>query len=88
MTSEGNSALLPANVDHLSLLQGGLMNFQLPKISSYIQITERLVLQETVYVFCFPQISMFSEAKLKESLLFRGNKMGWTSHLVVNNELS
>ena len=29
MTSEGNSALLPANVDQRPPLQRGLMNFQL-----------------------------------------------------------
>ena len=62
MTSEGNSALLPANVDHLSLLQGGLMNFQLPKISSYIQITERPAPQETVDF-----VSLKSQCFLRQS---------------------
>ena len=36
MTSEGHSALLPANVDRRPLLQRGLMNFQLILIFSAI----------------------------------------------------
>ena len=34
MTSEGNSALLPANVDRRPPLQRGLMNFQLYNLKS------------------------------------------------------
>ena len=35
MTSEGNSALLPANVDQPLPLQRGLMNFQLQNFQLY-----------------------------------------------------
>ena len=35
MTSEGNSALLPANVDQRPPLQLGLMNFQLQNFQLY-----------------------------------------------------
>ena len=51
MTSEGNSALLAANVDRRALLERGLMNFQ-----PYNESLKDLVPQETVN---FVRISMF-----------------------------
>ena len=55
MTSEGNSALLPANVDRRPPLQRGLMNFRLYHL--------RLVPQETVNFVslesqCFPWLRL------------------------------
>ena len=53
MTSEGNSALLPANVDQRPPLQRGLMNFQLqnflvkhrdsPKTKLTVSVTTMLI---------------------------------------------
>ena len=63
-TSEGNSALLPANVDQRPPLQRRLMNFQLQNFQLYNKsLLKRLVLRETV-----------NFASL-ESLRFSGNKI-------------
>ena len=48
-TSEGNSALLPANVDQRPPLQRGLINFPLQNFQLYNKsLLKRLVLRETV----------------------------------------
>ena len=56
MTSEGNSALLPANVDRRPLLQRGLMTFQ-PYNESLedCSIRKQLILFESQ---CFPQLRL------------------------------
>ena len=58
MTSEGNSALLPANVDQRPPLQRGLMNFQLYKktgISMFSSVSPRKTLRfQENKIVCFP----------------------------------
>ena len=57
MTSVGNSALLPANVDQQPPLQRGLIiNFQLQNLQLYNKSLKDWSIN------CFPRISMFPKA--------------------------
>ena len=58
MTSEGNSALLPANVDWRLPLQRGLMNFQLQNFQLYNKSLndwswKRLILSQSLCVYYY-----------------------------------
>ena len=68
MTSEGNSALLPANVDRRSQLQLGLMNFQL--YNKPLSLGKQSI--------CFPRIPVIFEVELWETLRF------WKTNLTVS----
>ena len=52
MTSEGNSALLPANVDQRLQLQQGLMNFQLENFQFGLASGNYEILRKKIN--CFP----------------------------------
>ena len=68
MTSECNSALLPANVDRRAPLQRGLMNFELQNFQLYNKSLKDWSLGKQS--ICSPRISMFPEAELWETLRF------------------
>ena len=68
MTSECNSALLPANVDRWAPLQRGLMNFELQNFQLYNKSLKDWSLGKQS--ICSPRISMFPEAELWETLRF------------------
>ena len=51
MTSEGNRALLPANVDRRPPLQRGLMNFQLQKFQLYNKLLKDCSLGKQLILF-------------------------------------
>ena len=70
MTSEGNSALLPANVDRRLPLLLPLHVFFLCYITNHF---ERLVSWETVH-FCFPRISMFPSAAPRGNIEILGKQ--------------
>ena len=54
MTSEGNSALLPANVDQRPPFQRGLMNFQLQNFQLYITNHFKTGPSVNSSIFCSP----------------------------------
>ena len=66
MTSEGNSALLPANVDRRPPLQQGLMNFQLQNFQLFNKSHKDWSLWKQSILFpqeshCFPRVQSFTK---------------------------
>ena len=74
MTSEGNNALLPANVDHLSLLQGGLMNSSFQKFPAIYKSQKDWSFRKQLILF--PSNLNVFWGKVEGIIIIRGRQNG------------
>ena len=65
MTSEGNSALLPANVDRRRPQQRGLMNFKLHNFQLYNKSVKDWYLGKQFFIYTFFSQNLFASENIE-----------------------